>query len=56
MSLINGALQIGRSGLSTAQAAMSVIGNNMTNAATPSYSRQRVDLVPTQYAEVSPGK
>ena len=56
MALINGALQIGRSAIMASQAALSVVGNNMANAATPSYSRQRVTLSPTQYSEVSPGK
>jgi flagellar hook-associated protein 1 FlgK len=55
MSLINGALQIGRSAITVSQAALSVTGNNMANAATPSYSRQSVHLVPTQYTEVIPG-
>jgi len=56
MALINGALQIGRTALTAAQAGLMVTGNNMANAATPSYSRQSVHLVPTQYAEVVPGK
>lgn len=56
MALINGALQIGRSAITTAQAALAVTGNNMANAATPGYSRQNVLLAPTQYTEVMPGK
>jgi len=56
MVLINGALQIGRSAISASQAALSVTGNNMANAATPGYSRQTVHLAPTQYTEVLPGK
>lgn len=56
MALINGALQIGRSGIVAAQAALAVAGNNMANAATPSYSRQTVSLRPTQSTEVVPGK
>ncbi len=56
MSLINGALQIGRSAITTSQAALSVTGNNMANAATESYSRQKVHLTPTQVTEVMPGK
>ncbi|MCH9023605.1 MAG: flagellar hook-associated protein FlgK, partial [Planctomycetes bacterium] len=56
MPLINGALQIGRSAIMASQVALSVVGNNMANAATPSYSRQRVTLMPTQYNEVAPGK
>jgi flagellar hook-associated protein 1 len=56
MSLINGALQIGRSAVSVSQAALAVTGNNMANAATSSYSRQTVHLAPTQYTEVVPGQ
>ena len=56
MPLINGALQIGRSGIMTSQAALAVTGNNMANAATPSYSRQSPHLAPTQYSEVLPGQ
>ncbi|MCH9023061.1 MAG: hypothetical protein IID32_09910, partial [Planctomycetes bacterium] len=52
MALINGALQIGRSAIMASQVALSVVGNNMANAATPSYSRQRVTLSPTQYSAV----
>lgn len=55
MALINGALQIGKNGITAAQAAMAVTGNNLTNAATPGYSRQRVMLTPTQFNEISPG-
>ncbi|MCK5272874.1 MAG: flagellar hook-associated protein FlgK [Sedimentisphaerales bacterium] len=56
MALINGALQIGRSAITASQAALAVTGNNMANAATPGYSRQNVQLAPTQYTEVMPGK
>jgi flagellar hook-associated protein 1 len=56
MALINGALQIGRSAILTSQAALAVTGNNIANAATASYTRQKVHLTPTQYAEVLPGK
>ena len=41
MSLIN----IGVSGLRVQQSALRVTGQNITNAATPGYSRQRVDVV-----------
>ena len=34
------------SGLDAAQKAMSVIGNNIANAATPGYHRQRIELTP----------
>ncbi len=43
---LGNALQIGRSGLSAAQAGIEVAGNNLANAATRGYHRQRVDLVP----------
>ncbi|MBN1763976.1 MAG: flagellar hook-associated protein FlgK [Sedimentisphaerales bacterium] len=56
MALINGALQIGRSGLTASQAGLAVTGNNMANAATPSYSRQQALLAPTQATEIVPGK
>lgn len=56
MGLINGALQIGKSGLTAAQSGLMVTGNNMANAATPTYSRQQMYLAPTQYTEVVPGK
>jgi len=56
MVLINGALQIGRSAILTSQAALAVTGNNIANAATASYTRQKVHLAPTQYTEVMPGK
>ena len=36
MPLVNGSLQIGRTGLAAAHAALSVTGNNIANAATPS--------------------
>lgn len=38
--------QIGRSGLAAAQNIMSIAGNNMSNAATPGYRRQRLGMVP----------
>jgi len=38
--------QIGKSGLAAAQSAMNVAGNNLTNAATPGYRRQRLGMVP----------
>ena len=56
MALINGALQIGRSAISASQGALAVTGNNIANAATESYSRQRVMLAPTQYTEIMAGK
>ncbi|MCF7957279.1 MAG: flagellar hook-associated protein FlgK [Phycisphaerae bacterium] len=56
MSLINGAIQIGKSALTTSQSALSVTGNNMANAATPGYTRQVAHMAPTQTSEVAPGK
>ncbi len=43
---ITGSLQIGRSALTVAQAALSVAGNNMANAATPGFNRRSVLLTP----------
>lgn len=37
---------IGISGLDAAQKALNVIGNNIANAATPGYHRQRIELTP----------
>ncbi len=45
---LNGALQIGRSAILTSQAAISVAGNNMANAATPGYHRQVASLAPSR--------
>ncbi|MBI9016609.1 MAG: flagellar hook-associated protein FlgK [Phycisphaerae bacterium] len=55
MALINGSLQIGRTALTASQAALTVTGNNLANAATPGYSRQMPKLAPTQYVQVAPG-
>ena len=52
MSLGN-ALQIGRTGLLASQAAIEVAGNNLANAATVGYHRQRVDLVPVGDQKIS---
>ncbi|QDU32692.1 Flagellar hook-associated protein 1 [Poriferisphaera corsica] len=41
---LNTALQIGRSGLLTAQTALELTGNNLANAATPGYHRNNVVL------------
>ena len=43
---------IGVSGLDAAQKALSIIGNNMANAATEGYHKQRVELSPA-YASIS---
>lgn len=42
---LGNALQIGRSGLNAAQAGIEVTGNNLANAATRGYHRQRLDLM-----------
>lgn len=39
---------IGMSGISAAQKALNMIGNNLANAATPGYHRQKVDLRPAR--------
>ncbi len=46
MSLF-GAIQQGSSGLQAAQFGLQVVGNNVANANTPGYIRQRLDLTPT---------
>ena len=43
---LNGALQVGQSAILASQAAISVAGNNMANAATPGYHRQRIGIIP----------
>ncbi|MBL7188332.1 MAG: flagellar hook-associated protein FlgK [Phycisphaerae bacterium] len=43
---------IGMSGFNAAQKAFGVIGNNIANAATDGYHRQRIDLVPSSVAQV----
>lgn len=45
---LNGALQIGRSGMVASQAGIQVAGNNMANASTPGYTRQVVNLAPAR--------
>lgn len=51
---IGNALQIGRSALLANQAAIEVTGNNLANAATRGYHRQRIDLVPIGDQQVGP--
>jgi flagellar hook-associated protein 1 FlgK len=43
---------IGLSGLSAAQKALVIIGNNIANAATEGYHRQRIELTPSYMSEV----
>lgn len=45
---------IGISGLQAAQKAFEIIGNNIANAATEGYHRQRIDLVPAYLSQASP--
>lgn len=46
MGLIDSALQIGRSALLTYQSALQVVGNNISNAGSPDYTRQTPGLTP----------
>jgi len=46
---------IGVSGLNAAQAALDIIGNNIANAATDGYHRQRVELAPASYGQTAAG-
>lgn len=46
--MLNGALSIGRTGLNASQIGMNVTGNNISNAATAGYSRQRTELAAYQ--------
>ncbi len=52
---LTSALQIGRSGLLTAQTALQVTGNNLANVATKGYHRQRVSTVPALHREIAQG-
>jgi len=53
---LNGALQVGRSGLIAAQAGIQVAGNNMANAATKGYSRQILHLSPARGEQLGRGQ
>src|SRR5688500_18297902 len=46
MSLTTSALQIGKSALLAYQSALQVVGNNISNAGSPSYTRQTPVLSP----------
>lgn len=52
---LGGALQIGRTGLLANQAALSVTGNNLANAATPGYHRQVATMSAVGDNEVARG-
>lgn len=43
---------IGLSGLNAAQAALDIVGNNIANAATEGYHRQRVELAPSSCGQI----
>jgi len=43
---------IGISGLDAAQKAFGIIGNNVANAATEGYHRQRINLTPAYMSQV----
>jgi flagellar hook-associated protein 1 FlgK len=46
---------IGLSGLNAAQAALEVVGNNIANAATEGYHRQRIELAPATFGQIPAG-
>ena len=52
---LTSALQIGRSGLLTAQSAIELAGNNLANVATRGYSRQEMVIVPAGVTQLSTG-
>lgn len=52
---LTSSLLIGQSALSASQVALQVTGNNIANAATPGYHRQRVGMVPIQGQSIGPG-
>ena len=53
---LNGALQIGQSAILASQAAIGVAGNNMANAATPGYHRQRIGIMPGRSEAIGRGQ
>jgi flagellar hook-associated protein 1 FlgK len=55
MSLVNGALQIGRNALLAYQSALQVVGNNISNVATDGYTRQSAVLTALSGGLVSGG-
>lgn len=52
---LSGALDIGQSGIRTAQAALQVTGNNLANASTPGYHRETAALSPTVDQQIQQG-
>ena len=53
---LNGALQVGQSAILASQAAISVAGNSMANAATPGYHRQRIGIMPGRPEAIGRGQ
>jgi flagellar hook-associated protein 1 FlgK len=53
---LNGALQVGQSAILASQAAIAVAGNNMANAATPGYHRQRIGIIPGRPEAIGRGQ
>ncbi|MEM6749213.1 MAG: flagellar hook-associated protein FlgK [Planctomycetota bacterium] len=53
---LSSSLQIGRTGLISAQTALQITGNNLANVNTRGYHRQTVALSPTPYRELNPGQ
>lgn len=51
---LTSALQIGRSALNYAQAALQITGNNMANATTPGFSRQTANAAPLRGERLGP--
>ncbi|MFM9958088.1 MAG: flagellar hook-associated protein FlgK [Phycisphaerales bacterium] len=51
---LTASLYIGQSALAASQLALQVTGNNLANAATPGYHRQRVDMTAVQGQQVGP--
>ncbi len=53
---LSGLLDIGKKSLFASQAAIEVVGNNISNANTPGYSRQSVRLEDGLYLNYAPGQ
>jgi len=55
MGLINQALQVGRSALLSYQSALQIVGNNISNAGSPDYTRQTPGLSPLNSPAIPEG-
>ena len=55
MGLLTSALQIGRSAILSYQSALQVVGNNISNAGSPDYTRQTPGLTPMNSARLPEG-